>query len=458
MSTETAPTADALRDALERRIRAVLGDAVTVSEPTRLTGGASRETWALTVTDPSTGRRDLILRRDPPGFEDPQRMAVEAESFTEALRAGVPVPELVDHSTGHGRAAAALGSSYLVMDRLPGEALPQRLLRDDRYASVRSALPYELGRVLARIHRMDADAVPGLAGGDQVEQLFAMYRETGIRLPVLEIAFRWLRTHRPQTERDTVVHGDFRNGNILVDDSGIRAVLDWELVHRGDPMEDLGWLCVKTWRFGSPLPVGGFGERADLFRGYEDECGIAPDPESVRWWELYGTLRWAVMCGHQANRGLVDGEDNALELLAIGRRVAECEKDLLDLLGLGHDDAPVPGPEPSTADDLFGRPSATELLGVVREFVRRNAAGGDPQAAYLSRVAANVLGVAAREAALGPELRTRHRKALEAAGFDSETTLAKALRAGTVSADDPAVAHAVRQAAAARLAVANPRY
>ncbi|MFD1811056.1 phosphotransferase family protein [Rhodococcus gannanensis] len=449
---------DTLRAALERRIREVLGDACTVSEPTRLTGGASRETWTFTVSDPSSGSRDLILRRDPPGFEDPQRMTLEAESFTEALRAGVPVPALVDHSSGHDHTADALGSAYLLMDKLPGEALPQRLLRDDRYAAVRATLPYELGRTLARIHHMDTDAVPGLTGGDQVEHLSDMYRETGTRLPVLEIAFRWLREHRPLSARDTVVHGDFRNGNLLLDESGVRAVLDWELVHRGDPMEDLGWLCVKTWRFGSPLPVGGFGDRTDLFRGYEDECGIAPDPESVRWWELYGTLRWAVMCRHQANRGLVDGEDNTLELLAIGRRVAECEKDLLDLLGLGHDDAPVPVPDTAATDDLFGRPSATELLDVVREFVRHGSAGADPQSVYLARVAANVLGVAGREAALGAELRTRHREALRGAGFESESALADALRAGTASADDPAVAHAVRQAAAARLAVANPRY
>lgn len=447
-----------LRSALERRLDELSGAPHTVSDLTRLTGGASRETWKFTATDASGTARELVLRRDPPGAEDPRRMNLEAACFAEAMSAAVPVPALVDHN--HAHPVDGIGGAYLVMEMLPGEALPQRLLRDERFATVRNTLPYELGRTLARIHRMDVDAVPALPGGDQVELLFAMYTETGLNLPALEIAFRRLRAHRPDSDRDTVVHGDFRNGNVLVDETGIRAVLDWELVHRGDPMEDLGWLCVKTWRFGSPHPVGGFGTREDLFRGYHDESGIAPDPDSVRWWELYGTLRWAVMCRHQANRALVHDEGNALELLAIGRRVAECEKDLLVLLGLEDDTAPVPAPatELAAPDDLFGRPSAAELLGSVKEFVREQNSTADAQSQYLSRVAANVLGVAAREAVHGARLRALHQDALTAIGFDTETALAAALREGSRSETDPAVAHAVRQAAAARLTVANPRY
>ena len=129
-----------------------------------------------------------------------------------------------------------------------------------------------------------------------------------------------------------MVHGDFRNGNLIVGPEGIRAVLDWELAHRGDPLEDLGWLCVKAWRFGSPLPVGGFGTVEQLRgrlrrrRRQEPSTGVR-----LHWWQVLGTLRWGIICIVQAlthTTGLV----RSVELAAIGRRVCEVEWDLLELL------------------------------------------------------------------------------------------------------------------------------
>lgn len=387
---------DLLREALEQRMGELLAQPCSVTELVRLTSGASRETWIMGV-HPQTGEfRELVLRRDPPADEDPARMALEAAAFVEAAKQNVPVPALLDDSNRSDvDGIDGIGNAYILMEKIPGDALPQRLLRDDRFAEVRRRLPHELGRILARIHRMDPDALPGLAGGDQVENLFETYTATGLPVPILEVAFAWLRAHRPSTTRETVVHGDFRNGNLLVDENGVRAVLDWELVHRGDPMEDLGWLCAKAWRFGSAEPVGGFGSREDLFRGYEEESGIAPDPHAVQWWEVYSTLRWAVICRIQANRGASPGESEPLELLAIGRRVAECEKDLL--VALTRDGAQPPLEAGTDADDPFGSPSVEDLLGAVREFVRSRSEDADPRSKYLGKVACNVLDIAARE-------------------------------------------------------------
>jgi aminoglycoside phosphotransferase (APT) family kinase protein len=128
-----------------------------------------------------------------------------------------------------------------------------------------------------------------------------------------------------------VVHGDFRNGNLVVGPDGVRAVLDWELVHVGDPMEDLGWLCTRAWRFGGAPPVGGFGEYDDLVAAYEKRSGVAVDRDVLRWWELLGTVKWGVICVVQANRHLVGGQ-RSVELAAIGRRVCEQEYDCLNLL------------------------------------------------------------------------------------------------------------------------------
>lgn len=445
---------DDMAVAVARRLFEHLGVAATVTEPHQLTGGASRETWSMTAHLADQSDIGLILRRDPPGLEEPHRMVLEAQCFIEAMRVGVPVPRLYAYSVPDGD-VDALGSAYVLMEMLPGEALPQRLLRDDAYAEIRPRLAYELGRTLARVHRMEPGHVVGLTDSDPIDSLFDAYLPTGPRLPALDLAFRWLRENRIPSGRKTLVHGDFRNGNVLVEPNGIRAVLDWELVHLGDPMEDLGWLCTKTWRFGASAPVGGFGERNDLFRGYADECGIVPDPAAVHWWEIYGTLRWAVMCRTQAARGRDGSDTNALELLAIGRRIAECEHDLLILLGVGAADHPI---SPPLVGGLFGEPNAAALLQAVREFVLSQTDKSSSRNRYLGKVAANVLGVVERELTLGPAAHADNRARLDALQMTSEARLAEALANGSVSITDEAVAEVVRSAVAARLAVANPRY
>ncbi len=90
----------------------------------------------------------------------------------------------------------------------------------------------------------------------------------------IEWGLKWAAENAPKSTRHTVVHGDFRHGNFIVGEEGIRIVLDWEVAHSGDPMEDLGWVCVKTWRFGGRKPVGGFGTREELFEAYEKASGL----------------------------------------------------------------------------------------------------------------------------------------------------------------------------------------
>ena len=113
----------------------------------------------------------------------------------------------------------------------------------------------------------------------------------------------------------------------MVDQHGLAAVLDWELAHIGDPMEDLGWLCVKAWRFGSALPAGGVGTYEQLIAAYEEASGLTLDPDVVRWWEVLGTLKWGIMCIGQATAH-TSGVARSHELAAIGRRVCENEHDL----------------------------------------------------------------------------------------------------------------------------------
>jgi len=288
----------------------------------RLSGGASRETWAFDAAHGDGRITPLILRRDPPGAPK-AGMAIEAALMRAAAREGVPVPEVL-----------AADESSLIMDRVEGETIPRRILRDAAYASARPRLAGECGRILAAIHRIPPAAVPGLVGGDPVAQWRDQLDGLGQPHPALELGLRWLDAHRPPARREVVVHGDFRNGNLIVGADGIRAVLDWELAHLGDPVEDLGWLCVKAWRFGVDQPVGGFGAYGELLDAYEDESGIRVSAEELRWWEVLGTLRWGVICILQATVH-TSGLLRSVELAAIGRRVCENEWDLLALLPTG---------------------------------------------------------------------------------------------------------------------------
>jgi aminoglycoside phosphotransferase (APT) family kinase protein len=464
------PPDDALAGRLRARLGTVLGGGgVEISDLRRLTGGASRETWAFTAApDDGSAPRRLVLRRDPPGEERPEAMRLEATVIAAAARNGVPVPALVDHGDG----AATLGTPYLITDHVDGETIPRRLLREPEYAGALTSLAAECGRVLARIHAISPDAVAGLPAPDPLDLLIEMCSEVGVPIPAVELALHWLRSHRPDAVSDALVHGDFRNGNLIVAPDGLRAVLDWEQVHLGDPREDLGWLCVKAWRFGAPLPVGGFGTREQLLDGYAEVAGARPDPAAVHWWEVHRTAWWAIGCHRQAHRHL-SWQTRSVELAAIGRRAAEQEHDLLVLLGVpavpvaaGHVSAETRSGsnsdiEPGSAPDLYGRPSAVDLIEAVREFLDGEVMPAfEGRMNFMVRVARGALQTVERELRAGPEPERRHRTRLGelGLGFDDDAGLAAALRDGTADPQAPAIVAAVRASVTDRLLVANPRY
>ncbi|HEY1635464.1 MAG TPA: phosphotransferase family protein [Acidimicrobiales bacterium] len=325
--------ADELTAALGEVVARALGEpGVEVEGLRRLSGGASRETWSFDARREDGTRSGLVLRRDPAGAPG-RGMGREARLLSAASATGVPVPGIVAASDD----PAALGSAFIVMERVEGETIPRHILRDDAYAAVRPRLAAQCGDALAAIHRIPTGEVPGLEQPDQVEVFRAILDELGEAHPAFEIGFRWLEAHRVDGGRTVVVHGDFRNGNLIVGPDGIRAVLDWELAHLGDPMEDLGWLCVKSWRFGQSLPVGGFGTYGQLLDAYERASGRPVDRAALRWWETLGTLKWGIMCIVQAATH-TSGAVRSVELAAIGRRVCEVEWDLLALVAPG----PVP--------------------------------------------------------------------------------------------------------------------
>ena len=308
---------------LAGELTGALGGGVRVEGLRRLSGGASRVTSAFEAVAPDGSRTPLVVQqvRAGGGGTGPG-MAVEAAVLRAAAGAGVPVPQVI---------AVGGGSSFVVQEHVAGETIARKILRDDEYAPALPVLAGQCGRALAALHAMPVDAVPGLQASDQVAQFRAVLDASGQPHPAFELGFRHLEATRPAPSPATVVHGDFRLGNLIVGPDGLRAVLDWELVHVGDPLEDLGWLCVKSWRFGAAPRVGGFGEVADLVGAYEEASGRTVDLDALRWWETFGTLKWGIMCIMQAAAHL-SGAARSVELAAIGRRVCEVEHDLLLLL------------------------------------------------------------------------------------------------------------------------------
>ena len=324
MSTEIAAALGALAPRLAAGGRSVTG-------LQRLSGGATQEIWRFEIE----GEDDsvpLILRRAPGGGRifTAQKVGLEAEAglLAAAGAVGVPVPPVAYVlEPGDG-----LGSGF-VMGFVAGETLGGRIVKQEAAAPV--GLARQCGEILARVHTIDPDGFPDLerlSPAELVAQWRAGYRASTWPRPVFEVALRWLDAHcPPPPARPRLVHGDFRNGNLMIGPEGVRAVLDWELAHVGDPLEDLGWLCVNSWRFGAvDRPVGGFGSYDELFAGYASAGGDLVDPAAVRWWEVFGTLRWGIMCAGMT--AAFRGPDPTIERAMIARRTSETEIDLLRLL------------------------------------------------------------------------------------------------------------------------------
>lgn len=319
---------------LAEGVRAALGEVVG-SDPGEvelapIPGGASRQTFLV-----EAGGERWVLRRDPPGASSFTPLAVEFGVIEAAVAAGVPVPRPL-HLEPAGRRFETPG---FLMAHVEGTSVAPRVLRRGTYAAARERLPAQLGSALARIHAIDTGAIQGLPASESdpataaCELWEAQLDEIGEPLPAVETGLRWLRLNPPPPpERIALVHGDYRLGNFIVDESGLAAVIDWELCHLGDPAEDVGWLCVRSWRFGNEdRPVAGVGSLAELLDAYEAAGGSRPDPERLRWWEAMGNAKWAVICARQAHDHLTGARPSA-ELASLGRRICEPEWDLLELV------------------------------------------------------------------------------------------------------------------------------
>lgn len=329
-----AATVDA---GLKKFLAKQTGSEPVISGLTRLSGGAGRETWSFDA-DMAGEHWELIFRCDPVvGVESSAARTLEFSLLKAAMEAGAIVPEpLWDGDE-------TFPVKFFVMRRVPGETLGGRLVRGEQYGHAREIIPGQLAESLARIHSISGEVYPHLkllgrpATGVSPAQNEVEYYESVFRLtspdphPVFELAFRWLHQHLPEAAEPRLVHGDYRLGNFLFGEDGVRGIIDWELAHWGDPMEDIGWLAVKSWRFGGKKPMAGIGDYDDFFAAYEAAGGPKVDARRVHFWELYGNLKWGVITITQA-QNYFTGRNKTVEMASIGRRTAETEWELLRLL------------------------------------------------------------------------------------------------------------------------------
>ena len=298
-----------------------------------LTGGASKEIWKFEVSDAKQSAK-MILRRGS-GIEGPLaiKTADEARIQKEVIKVGAPVPIILAVS----KKQEELGDAY-IMHFVEGESIARKILRDKEYKKALPILAYQCGEPIAKIHNVDINNfsfLPKKPAEDQLEDLYSTYQSFEQPSPVFEYAYLWLKEQDFGNFQESLVHGDFRLGNIIVNADGLQSIIDWELAHIGNPLQDLGWVCGNSWRFGkNDKVVGGFGELEDLLEGYNSVSKLKVNKEMVRCWQVFGTFRWGVICLIQAYAHL-NGTINSIEKAAIGRRVSETEIDIVDLLFLG---------------------------------------------------------------------------------------------------------------------------
>lgn len=337
MSPETQ--LENFRKRVETFIRLEAELPVSVDQVMPLPGGASRDTWLImgTIDNEPT---HLVLRRDLETEMVEQALSREEEFrlIKAAFESGVRVPRPRWYATD----PSVLGKPFFVMDYVEGISIGPKVVRDPNLEAARKRLPEQLAQELATIHAIDIQAhdldfLNAPAEGESpaisaVEDVRNAVEKLNLKNPTIAYGLRWCEQNAPTCETNTVIHGDYRIGNMLVGPEGLAAIIDWEFAHIGDPAEDLAWPTVRDWRFGNGhLKLGGIGQREPFIDHYEQVSKRRVDRKAIDYWEILGNLRWATTCLQQAERHL-SGGDPSVEFASLGRRSAEMQLEMLRLI------------------------------------------------------------------------------------------------------------------------------
>lgn len=314
-------------------------DCVEIIDAKPLTGGAIQENWrlkCLVTRGPNEELTQYVLRSDAQSIV---ATSLSREQEFRVLKvvhdAGVLVPEPLWLCEDKD----LIGSQFYTMQMVDGIGLGPKVVKDGTVGGDRQALGEKLGRELAKIHsirppKTDIGFLPEPTVKPALQSITGLRRhldDLHESRPMLEWGLRWAELNQPSEPVITLVHNDYRTGNLLLDGNGLTGILDWEFAAWGDPMTDVGWFCAKCWRFSRPdLEGGGITSRDAFYRGYQSTSGRAIDAQAVYFWEVIAHIRWAVIALQQAHRHM-SGSQRSLELALTGRLLPDLEKEILNM-------------------------------------------------------------------------------------------------------------------------------
>lgn len=434
------------RDAIKRFevwIARQSGGRAQVRDLKQLSGGAIQENWRLKLDLEGgdwPGSHDLVLRKDAPSNVAVSHGRAEEFAILQAAHeagVSVPVPCVLCEDTD------VLGTPFFLMHCVAGTAAGHKLAKSD----INESLAAELGQNLARIHAI-ADS-PELAFIEKPSlppalATIADYRSHLDALPdhhpSVEWGLQWLESNAPEPVTPVFCHRDYRTGNYMVDEGKLTAVLDWEFAGWNDPMEDIGWLTAKCWRFGAnDRDVGGIGSLDAFLAAYEAESGRSIDRDEIGYWQVMAHVRWAVIALQQADRFVSGGERN-LELALTAHIVPELELEILKQT------SPDQVSDAIDAAARYPAPSDVALLDIAREVLKGevvDALDGDTK--YKALMIANAIAIVSRQISDGSS---------SAEPLSDFAIMADRIRSGAGTSEDHAT---LLEMTKATLRTSNPR-
>lgn len=451
---------------LQTFIEKHLGQNAKVENAKLLTGGASQETWRIDVEH--NGSHTPYCLRRAKDSESEQALdlggvglMVEAELIQAAQSGGIKAPQIVARISEDDD----LGIGFL-MEWLEGETLGHKIARAPEFGAIRPDLARQCGEQLALIHSMDtqpflqAGSLQKMTAEDFIQQTYDQYLSLNVHQPMLDYTARYLLENTPKQHDYVLNHGDFRNGNLMVDpNTGISAVLDWELASVADPAKDIAWLCVNSWRFGcNERVVGGFGDLDDLLASYNATSGRNISANEIHYWMVFGSFWWSVCCLSMGNT-YKTGVNTSIERPIIGRRASEGQLDCVNLL-LPQTFEIIPEEQTQTL-----LPTDAELADALQQHLKENVApllsGKDK---FLVQVAANAAGILARSARYSAIARTQAENRLQALLGEHEphedlnAKLCEHIRAGLIDLDNASLQAHLRATVEAQVIIDQPQY
>jgi aminoglycoside phosphotransferase (APT) family kinase protein len=316
----------ALESFLARRLGARSVRVISLSRPTE---GFSQEAFAFEA-EVDGHKRGFVIKREPvAGLLEPYDLEPEFRVLHALSDHPLPSPP----TPFFERDPAVLERPFYVMEKLPGDAVVPAARADGSGPfddAARAALAPQVTRTLSDLHAVDWRSL-GLdflgappPGRGAAERELARWEERIRRAdlplaPMLAAALQWLRSHLPTCDEVTLVHGDYRLGNFLIDGHALTGVLDWEMVHLGDPLEDVAWCCSMLWRAGTPWAAA-LAPQEEFVAAYEKASGRSVDPERLQFWAVLAVVKMlAIML--TGLRAFADGRARDLRMAIFDHQV-----------------------------------------------------------------------------------------------------------------------------------------